>query len=107
MDVLTKLKNERNELNRQIEELENKRREELMVGKCYYDSSQEIYYKILEIGNCNASYISVDLNDKATGVIGRDYDDISTFTDYDDTVEISKEEFNEVLDKAIQMIMEL
>lgn len=107
MDELAKLKSERNALNMRIEELEKKRKEEFIAGKCYYDSSRKVYYKILGAGCDEAYYISVDLNDKALGAIGRDYDSISSFTDYDDTVEISKEEFNEAFDKAVVMVKEL
>lgn len=107
MDELERLKSERNNLNLQIEEIEKKRREDIFVGKCYKDTFREIYYKILGMGHDDAYYISIDLNDKVVGVIGRDYDDISTFTSYDDTVEITKEEFNGVLNKAVKTIMEL
>lgn len=107
MDELDRLKSERNTLNRQIEEIEKKRREEVFTDKCYNDTSQEMYYKILKTDKDSAYYISVDLNDKVVGVIGRDYDDISTFTDYDDTVEITKEEFNKVFDIAVSKIKEL
>ena len=105
MDELIRLKQEKEALEYKIKELEINQKTKAYGGKCYHDKTDNVYYKILHVDqNNNADYIRVKLNDTVECLVVSDYDDTSTFTDYQDTVEISKEEFNAIFDLAVEKI---
>lgn len=108
MDTIEKLRDERDELDRKIRKLEENIKVEGYVGKCYQDKTDNVYYKILYVDQFNnASYIRINLECDVEDVLKSDYDGVDTFTDYYDTIEITKEEFNTVFAIAIGRIREL
>lgn len=103
--TLNELKRQRKIIDNQIKEMEANKSAEVYAGKCYKDKYNGDYFMVFDIDTeHNASYIKVNFNEDVWNMLHDDYDDLITFIGDEDTVEITKEEFNNELDKVIEAI---
>jgi hypothetical protein len=108
MTELTKLRDERNKLDLKIKELEENILDEVHTGKCFKDIANNDYFKLIHVyTDGETHYIKINLEENVKDMMHDDYDSLWTFVDDDDVEEISKDEFNIILDKAIEIIKSL
>lgn len=108
MTELGKLRDERNKLDLKIKKLEENILDEVHTGKCFKDTANNDYFKLVHVyTDGETHFLKINLEENVKEMIHDDFDSLWTFIDDEDVEEISKDEFNEVLDKAINIIKEL